>query len=136
VVLYLDICCLKRPFDDQAQPRIRIESEAVLSDRPRGAVMTSAISNPVELRSRSFQALVKELGWVNAVRFLREYETGEGDYAERVGPQRDSWLAHRSRAAPSAATMPRSCGVRAPHEVVRVDAQAAGTPAARVKTRK
>jgi predicted nucleic acid-binding protein len=30
VVLYLDICCLKRPFDDQAQPRIRIESEAVL----------------------------------------------------------------------------------------------------------
>jgi hypothetical protein len=30
VVLYLDICCLKRPFDDQAQPRIRLESEAVL----------------------------------------------------------------------------------------------------------
>ena len=28
--LYLDICCLKRPFDDQAQPRIRIETEAVL----------------------------------------------------------------------------------------------------------
>jgi predicted nucleic acid-binding protein len=30
MVLYLDICCLKRPFDDQAQPRIRIETEAVL----------------------------------------------------------------------------------------------------------
>ena len=28
--LYLDICCLKRPFDDQAQPRVRIETEAVL----------------------------------------------------------------------------------------------------------
>lgn len=28
--LYLDIWCLKRPFDDQAQPRIRMESEAVL----------------------------------------------------------------------------------------------------------
>jgi len=41
--------------------------------------MTSAITNPVELRSRGFQALVKELGWVNAVRFLREYETGGGD---------------------------------------------------------
>ena len=26
--LYLDICCLKRPFDDQTQPRIRMESEA------------------------------------------------------------------------------------------------------------
>jgi hypothetical protein len=30
VRLYLDICCLKRPFDDQTQPRIRMESEAVL----------------------------------------------------------------------------------------------------------
>ncbi len=42
--------------------------------------MTAAITNPVELRSRGFQALVKELGWVNAVRFLREYESGAGDY--------------------------------------------------------
>jgi len=29
-VLYLDICCLKRPFDDQAQLRVRLEAEAVL----------------------------------------------------------------------------------------------------------
>ncbi|HMH51467.1 MAG TPA: hypothetical protein VK548_14615 [Candidatus Acidoferrum sp.] len=27
---YLDICALKRPFDDQAQPRIRLEAHAVL----------------------------------------------------------------------------------------------------------
>jgi hypothetical protein len=31
MLIYLDICCLKRPFDDQSQPRIRIETEAVLS---------------------------------------------------------------------------------------------------------
>jgi hypothetical protein len=29
--LYLDVCCLNRPFDDQSQHRIRLESEAVLS---------------------------------------------------------------------------------------------------------
>lgn len=29
--IYLDVCCLNRPFDDQAQDRIRLESEAVLS---------------------------------------------------------------------------------------------------------
>jgi len=29
--IYLDMCCLKRPFDDQGQPRIHLESEAVLS---------------------------------------------------------------------------------------------------------
>jgi predicted nucleic acid-binding protein len=28
--IYLDACCLNRPFDDQRQPRIRLEAEAVL----------------------------------------------------------------------------------------------------------
>ena len=28
--VYLDACCLNRPFDDQSQSRIRLESEAVL----------------------------------------------------------------------------------------------------------
>ena len=29
--VYLDLCCLKRPFDDQSQPRVHLESEAVLT---------------------------------------------------------------------------------------------------------
>ena len=29
--LYLDACCLNRPFDDQRQARIHLESEAVLA---------------------------------------------------------------------------------------------------------
>jgi hypothetical protein len=28
--VYLDVCCLNRPFDDQTQARIRLEAEAVL----------------------------------------------------------------------------------------------------------
>ena len=28
--IYLDVCCLNRPFDDQNQNRIRLESEAIL----------------------------------------------------------------------------------------------------------
>ena len=28
--IYLDVCCLNRPFDDQRQDRIRLEAEAVL----------------------------------------------------------------------------------------------------------
>jgi len=28
--IYLDLCCLNRPFDDQHQPRVRLEAEAVL----------------------------------------------------------------------------------------------------------
>ena len=53
--------------------------------------MTSAITNPVELRSRGFQALVKELGWVNAVRFLREYEAGGGDYVRERDAILPNW---------------------------------------------
>lgn len=29
--IYLDVCCLNRPFDDQNQDRIHLEAEAVLS---------------------------------------------------------------------------------------------------------
>ncbi len=29
--LYLDVCCLNRPFDDQPQDRVHLEAEAVLT---------------------------------------------------------------------------------------------------------
>lgn len=29
--VYLDLCCLKRPFDSQSQPLVRLETEAVLA---------------------------------------------------------------------------------------------------------
>jgi predicted nucleic acid-binding protein len=28
--IYLDVCCLNRPFDDQTQERVRLEAEAIL----------------------------------------------------------------------------------------------------------
>ena len=31
MTIYLDVSCLNRPFDDQSQPRIRLEAEAVQS---------------------------------------------------------------------------------------------------------
>ena len=40
----------------------------------------TTLLNPVELRKQGFAALVTALGWVNAVRFLQQYEAGEGDY--------------------------------------------------------
>ncbi len=30
MLIYLDVCCLNRPFDNQTQERIRLEAEAVL----------------------------------------------------------------------------------------------------------
>ncbi len=44
--------------------------------------MDTLITNPIELRNRGFQALTDALGWVNAVRFLRQYDPGSGNYTE------------------------------------------------------
>ena len=42
--------------------------------------MEDLVARPAELRARGFRALVESLGWVNAVRFLHQYETGTGNY--------------------------------------------------------
>jgi hypothetical protein len=44
--------------------------------------MISLITCPVELRQQGFTALVAALGWVNAVRFIQQYEVGLGDYTQ------------------------------------------------------
>ena len=36
--------------------------------------------SPTELRRRGLEVLVRELGYVDAMRFLHQYETGQGDY--------------------------------------------------------
>jgi hypothetical protein len=47
--------------------------------------VTTDLLSPVELRRQGFEALVAGLGWVNAVRFLQEYEQSSHDYTkERV----------------------------------------------------
>lgn len=55
--------------------------------------MRSSIANPVELRERGFAALVRALGWVDAVRFLQQFEPGHGNYTEerrRILPDWDA----------------------------------------------
>lgn len=43
--IYMDVCCLNRPFDDQTQDKIRIESDAVL------AILSKCISGEWHLLS-------------------------------------------------------------------------------------
>ena len=40
----------------------------------------SPILNPAELRCRGLEILVRELGYVDAMRFMLQYDTGQGDY--------------------------------------------------------
>jgi predicted nucleic acid-binding protein len=49
VKIYLDVCCLNRPFDDQSQERIRLESEAVLAILGRSKTVTLLSSEIVDI---------------------------------------------------------------------------------------
>ena len=45
--------------------------------------MPGAFSLPPDLRQRAWKALVKELGIVDAIRFMMAVEPGEGDSLEK-----------------------------------------------------
>lgn len=59
--IYLDNCCFNRPFDDQSQPRVRLEAEAKLKIQE-------------EIRSGRVQ-----LGWS----YILYYESNRNPYQER-----------------------------------------------------
>ncbi len=43
---------------------------------------------PIELNQKGFKALVDALGYVDAVRFLKQFDNGTGDYTQ----ERHQWL--------------------------------------------
>ena len=42
--------------------------------------MSDVLIEPVELRARGFEVLARSLGWVNAVRFIQQYEPSKHNY--------------------------------------------------------
>ena len=59
--IYLDNCCYNRPFDDQTQERIHLESEAILTILQRGqiGVYTIVGSNILDLEIERMHDIVK-----------------------------------------------------------------------------
>lgn len=49
---------------------------------------TTAELTPIQLRDRAYQALLRELGPVDFIRFLQQFESGQGDYTR----ERAQWL--------------------------------------------
>jgi predicted nucleic acid-binding protein len=49
--IYMDVCCLNRPFDDQRQDRIYLEAEAILAilSRCQGGAWTIVASDIIDL---------------------------------------------------------------------------------------
>jgi hypothetical protein len=74
--------------------------------------MTHMLLDPAELRHRGFAALVDALGWVNAVRFVQQYETSRLDYTaerDRILPEwdREELVRRLDRAGSELASRPR-----------------------------
>jgi len=55
--------------------------------------MTYTLLDPARLRSRGFDVLVDQLGWVNAVRFMQEFETSRLDYTSERDKILPPWSA-------------------------------------------
>ena len=51
----------------------------------------TTLLEPVELRSRGFRALVDSLGWVNAVRFIHQFERSTLNYIEERDAILPTW---------------------------------------------
>jgi hypothetical protein len=56
------------------------EDAATFGALAKNLSMEQLIATPNELRSKGFRALADTLGWANAVRFLRQYDPGSGNY--------------------------------------------------------
>jgi hypothetical protein len=44
--------------------------------------MDQPLLHPAELRARGFEALVKSLGWVNAIRYVQQFERSRLDHTK------------------------------------------------------
>jgi hypothetical protein len=42
--------------------------------------MSTTLIEPADLRARGFEVLAQSLGWVNAVRFIQQYERSRMNY--------------------------------------------------------
>lgn len=79
-MLYLDVCCLNRPFEILPNGLYNIQR------------MKAEILNPAELRAAGYKALTDALGPLGMARFLRQFEQGQGDYTR----ERHTWLGDQS----------------------------------------
>jgi hypothetical protein len=57
VRIYLDLCCLKRPFDAQDQPLVRLQTEAMISILALPGEVAELIRAPAQALENSFNSV-------------------------------------------------------------------------------
>lgn len=93
--IYLDVCCFNRPFDDQTQSRIRVETEAVLAilENCETGQWELIISEMVETEVDQIADRERQQSIERALRMARsnitvdDRVTGRGEYLQSLGFQ-------------------------------------------------
>lgn len=91
--IYLDVCCLQRPFDDQTQPRVRLEAEAIkliLGRVEQGEfewLTSEVVDYEIDQNPDAERALKARLLVAHAKRkiIVGEDETARGNEIEQLG---------------------------------------------------
>ena len=96
--IYLDSCCISRPYDNQTQNRIKSETAANLNFTSESKIHIHGYRNTLELETiimtdeqileLGFKALIDKLGPDGMVRFIHHFRAGTGDYTK----ERQQWV--------------------------------------------
>lgn len=73
--IYLDTCCLNRPYDDQSQPRIQLEAAAVLAilERVTAGDMQLASSSVLQFETHRIADLTRRNGILHFLSYSSSY---------------------------------------------------------------
>lgn len=74
--IYLDTCCLNRPYDDQSQPRIQLEAAAVLAilERVTAGDMQLASSSVLQFETHRIADLTRRNGILHFLSYSSSYQ--------------------------------------------------------------
>ena len=78
MLIYLDLCCFNRPFDDQTQSRIRLETEAKLviqqhvRDGRHQLVWRIGMRTDTEIRQEGMKALIQMIKFIYELNYFHQ----------------------------------------------------------------
>jgi hypothetical protein len=82
--IYLDSCSLQRPLDDQTQPRIRVETEAVL------VILAAAQAGDIIMVNSEALKAMPSVQWMPSISPLHQQQSCLALRAEQSADQADS----------------------------------------------
>ena len=89
MIVYLDMCCLKRPFDSQSRPQIALETAAVLAilqavDEGRAQAVRSVVHDLENSRNPDKRRAATVAAWLSSLNPTQETPQPVADLLHRL----------------------------------------------------